>query len=94
MAITNPPASTLAYRRQKQIEDCLYENLLRRPYTSVSISDLCHQLDISRKSFYNYYPDKDSCFRSFISRKSVSAFCPSPRAEIGVTQVRITSLSS
>ena len=63
------PSSTTAYRRQKQIEDCFYENLLLRPYPSVSISDLCHQLGISRKSFYNYFPDKDSCFRSLISRK-------------------------
>jgi len=58
-----------AFRRQKQIEDCLYEKLLQRPYTSVSISDLCHDLGISRKSFYNYYPDKDSCFRSIVSSK-------------------------
>jgi AcrR family transcriptional regulator len=58
-----------SHRRQKQIEDCLYTNLLQRPYTSVSVSDLCHQLEISRKSFYNYFPDKDSCFRSVISRK-------------------------
>ena len=63
------PGSATAYRRQKQIEDCLYENLLHRSYPSVSISDLCHQLGISRKSFYNYFPDKDSCFRSLISRK-------------------------
>lgn len=62
-------SSVTASRRQKQIEDCLYHNLLQRPYTSVSISDLCHQLEISRKSFYNYYPDKDSCFRAIISRK-------------------------
>ena len=62
------PGSTTAYRRQKQIADCLYDNLLLRPYPSVSISDLCHQLGISRKSFYNYFPDKDSCFRSIISR--------------------------
>ena len=63
------PGSATAYRRQRQIEDCLYENLLLRSYTSVSISDLCHQLGISRKSFYNYFPDKDSCFRCLINRK-------------------------
>ena len=63
------PGSATAYRRQKQIEECLYENLLQRPYPSVSISDLCHQLNISRKSFYKYFPDKDSCFRAIISRK-------------------------
>lgn len=69
MDYTRVPGSATAYRRQKQIEECLFENLLQRPYPSVSISDLCHQLGISRKSFYNYFPDKDSCFRAIISRK-------------------------
>ena len=68
MDYTKVPGSATAYRRQKQIEECLYHNLLQRPYSSVSISDLCHQLGISRKSFYNYFPDKDSCFRSIVSR--------------------------
>ena len=63
------PGSATAYRRQKQIEECLFDNLQQRPYPSVSISDLCHQLGISRKSFYNYFPDKDSCFRAIITRK-------------------------
>lgn len=69
MEYSKVPGSATAYRRQKQIEECLFENLLQRPYPSVSVSDLCHQLDISRKSFYNYFPDKDSCFRAIISRK-------------------------
>ena len=69
MIISKGYNTSTAYRRQKQIEDCLFGNLQLRPYTSVSISDLCHQLEISRKSFYNYYPDKDSCFRAIISRK-------------------------
>ena len=69
MDMTKSPVSATAYRRQRQIEDCLYENLQQRPYTSVSISDLCHQLGLSRKSFYNYYPDKDACFRAVINRK-------------------------
>ena len=66
---TKLPSSATAYRRQRQIEEALFDNLLQRPYPSVSISDLCHQLGISRKSFYNYFPDKDSCFRAIISRK-------------------------
>ncbi len=69
MDMTKAPVSATAYRRQRQIEDCLYENLQHRPYTSVSVSDLCHQLGLSRKSFYNYYPDKDACFRAIIRRK-------------------------
>jgi AcrR family transcriptional regulator len=69
MDMTKAPVSATACRRQRQIEDCLYENLLHRPYTSVSISDLCHQMGLSRKSFYNYYPDKDACFRAIIKRE-------------------------
>lgn len=69
MAISKSHGSDLSYRRQKQIEDCLFGNLQQRPYSSVSVSDLCHQLEISRKSFYNYFPDKDTCLRSIISRK-------------------------
>ncbi len=69
MDMTKSPVSATAYRRQRQIEECLYENLQHRPYTSVSISDLCHQLGLSRKSFYNYYPDKDACFQAIIKRK-------------------------
>ena len=69
MDLSKSPGSATAYRRQRQIEDCLYENLLHRPYTSVSVSDLCHQLGLSRKSFYNYYPDKDTCFQAIIRRK-------------------------
>lgn len=69
MDIAKSPASATAYRRQRQIEECLYENLQQRPYPSVSVSDLCHQLGLSRKSFYNYYPDKEACLRSIMLRK-------------------------
>ena len=61
-------SSAVAYRRQKQIEDCLYENLLHTPYQSISVSDLCRQVGISRKAFYNYYHDKESCFCAIIDR--------------------------
>ena len=68
MDYTKDSGSTTAQRRQRQIEECLFTNLQQRPYPSVSISDLCHQLGISRKSFYNYFPDKDTCLQAIISR--------------------------
>ena len=55
-------------QRQKQIEDCLYENLLQKPYHNISVSDLCKQVGISRKAFYNYYPSKDACFCAILDR--------------------------
>ena len=63
-----PPHTPASYRRQRQIEDCLYENLLRNPYQAVTVSDLCRQVGISRKAFYNYFPSKDACFAAIIDR--------------------------
>lgn len=63
-----PRTSATAYRRQRQIEDCLYDNLLHTPYQSISVSDLCRQVGISRKAFYNYYHDKDTCLCAIIDR--------------------------
>ena len=60
--------TAVAHRRKKQIEDCLYENLLHRPYVSISITDICRQVGISRKAFYNYFRDKDDCFNAIIDR--------------------------
>ena len=68
MAITRIHTSPTALRRQKQIEDCLYENLLRSSYQSISVADICRQVGISRKAFYNYYNDKDACFCAIIDR--------------------------
>lgn len=57
-----------AQRRQRQIEDCLFENLLHTPWQSISVADICRQVDISRKAYYNYYKDKEDCLCSFIDR--------------------------
>lgn len=57
-----------AQRRQIQIEDCLYENLLHTPWQSISVADICRQVGISRKAYYNYYKDKESCFCAYIDR--------------------------
>lgn len=57
-----------AYRRQLQIEDCLYENMQHTPYASIRVADLCRQVGISRKAFYNYYHDKDECLCAYIGR--------------------------
>ena len=63
-----PHLSATAQRRQRQIEDCLYENLLHTPWQSISVADICRQVGISRKAYYNYYRDKESCFTAFLDR--------------------------
>jgi len=58
--------SAAAYHRQRQIEECLYQNLQRSSYQSISVSDICRQVGISRKAFYNYYHDKDACLCAIV----------------------------
>lgn len=53
---------------QRRIENCLYENLLQKPYHMISVAGLCQQVDISRKSFYNHYPSKDACLCALFHR--------------------------
>lgn len=68
MVMNRIRSTPTALRRQKQIEDCLYENLLHTPYQSISVADICRQVGISRKAYYNYYHDKDDCFCAIIDR--------------------------
>ena len=68
MEANKPHNTATAYRRQRQIEDCLLENMQHTPYQSISVSDLCRQIGISRKAFYNYYHDKDACLCGIIDR--------------------------
>lgn len=60
--------SPTAQRRQHQIEDCLFENLTHTPWQSISVADICRQVGISRKAYYNYYKDKHDCFCAYVDR--------------------------
>ena len=68
MAVTRSQSSPAALRRRTQIEDCLYENLLHTPWQSISVADVCRQVGISRKAYYNYYRDKEDCFACYADR--------------------------
>lgn len=45
--------------RQRQLEKGLLQAMLTQRYEDISISDLCQQLNIPRKSFYRYFSSKD-----------------------------------
>lgn len=68
MPVNRTHSTPTAQRRQMQIEDCLFENLLHTPWQSISVADICRQVGISRKAYYNYYKDKEACFCSYIDR--------------------------
>lgn len=45
--------------RQRQLEQGLLKAMLTQQYEDISISDLCDQMGIPRKSFYRYFSNKD-----------------------------------
>lgn len=48
-----------AAQRQRQLEKGLLKAMLQTRYEDISISDLCEQMQVPRKSFYRYFSSKD-----------------------------------
>lgn len=53
-------------RRQRQLEQGLLEVMRRRNYDEISVSELCEELGIPRKSFYRYFTCKDGALYALI----------------------------
>lgn len=53
-------------RRQRQLEQGLLRAMEQRPYEEISISDLCQQMGVPRKSFYRYFSGKDGALHALI----------------------------
>lgn len=52
--------------RQRELEQGLLQLMLHRNYEDISVSDLCEQMNIPRKSFYRYFSGKDGALYSLI----------------------------
>ena len=53
-------------QRQRQLEQCLQQLMLFTDYRQITISQICEQAGISRKSFYRYFGSKDDCLQALI----------------------------
>lgn len=52
--------------RQRQLEQGLLEAMLTKRYDEISISDLCDELQVPRKSFYRYFTGKEGALRALL----------------------------
>ena len=52
--------------RQRKLEEGLLEMMQSVQYDEISISDLCQQMDIPRKSFYRYFASKEGALHGLI----------------------------
>lgn len=52
--------------RQRELEEGLLSLMLSRHYDEISVSDLCKQMEIPRKSFYRYFSGKEGALYALI----------------------------
>ena len=53
-------------RRQRELEQGLLTALQLQPYKKLTLTALCRQLGVPRKTFYRYFPTKDDCLLALI----------------------------
>lgn len=53
-------------QRQHQLEQGLLKAMSQHHYDEISVSDLCEQIGIPRKSFYRYFSGKDGALHALI----------------------------
>ena len=53
-------------QRQRMLELGLLNAMQKQPYDKITLTDLCRQLGIPRKSFYRYFPTKDDCLLALV----------------------------
>ena len=53
-------------RRQRELEQGFLDILRSQPYIRISLTELCRQLDVPRKTFYRYFPTKEDCLLALV----------------------------
>ena len=53
-------------QRQRELERGLLNAMSTHQYEEISVSDLCDQMEIPRKSFYRYFSSKDGALHALI----------------------------
>jgi len=69
--------------RQRELELGLLEAMKQQPYDEISISDLCQQMQIPRKSFYRYFTNKDGALMALLDH-TLMEFVQSPNPPSGM----------
>lgn len=53
-------------KRQRAIEDALFEIMRQKPYEEITITELCERMNMPRKAFYRYFDSKDDALYALI----------------------------
>ncbi len=53
-------------RRQREIENCLFDILRVKRYEDITITELCERMNMPRKAFYRYFDSKEDTLHALI----------------------------
>lgn len=53
-------------RRQRELEAALLEAMASQSYKTITLTALCRENSVPRKTFYRYFPTKDDCLLALI----------------------------
>lgn len=53
-------------QRQRELEQGLLRIMLKKQYDQITVSDLCQEIGVPRKSFYRYFSGKDGALYALI----------------------------
>jgi AcrR family transcriptional regulator len=66
-----------AVQKKAQLENSLLNLMLRQPYKEISVTDICREADIPRRTFYHYFESKDDVLDSMIETLMQQCFLSS-----------------
>ena len=53
-------------KRQREIEGALFDLLMKKSYSDITVTEICDVLSMPRKAFYRYFDSKDDTLYALI----------------------------
>ena len=60
------PQTQAAQKRRSQLEEALLSLMRTRGYTQITVTDICREADIPRRTFYHYFDCKEAVLRAVV----------------------------
>lgn len=60
------PQTQAAQERRAQLEEALLALMRTRGYTQTTVTDICREADIPRRTFYHYFDSKEAVLRAVV----------------------------
>lgn len=71
-----------------RIAAVLHDLVCKRPYTQITIEDIVRTVPVSRRTFYNYFSDKDSVIQYLVTRQFMENAYPVCKMRFGKKGLR------